>query len=122
MCIGRTDTDIRFDDDRIADFLDELFGVFEISGKVAAGGRYAGLSIEFLHVGFVLKVLDPVVFDARSDVEIGAQACILLQPVFVIGLEPVDLTIFEREKCHCTEYLSIVLKGIDFIIFCQGVL
>lgn len=49
----------------------------------------------------------------------GKQAGILLQPILVIGFEPVDLPVFEREEGHSTEYLVVVLQRVHPVVLGQ---
>ena len=54
--------------------------------------------------------------------EVRAQTRVLLQPVFVIGFQPVDLPVFEGEEGHCPEHLAIILHIIHPVILRQSLL
>jgi len=78
------DAVIRLDDDRIADFLDELLAQRQRADHVVAGDRDIGLLIEGLHVGLQLVAHDVFRLVAGGDVEIRSEAGILLEPEFVV--------------------------------------
>ena len=118
--IGGTDANVRFNDDRVAHFFDEGPPGFPGGDDMLAGGRDAGFQIQFFHQGLFLDEADPVGADAGYDVKIRTQLCVLLQPVFVHGLNPVDLSVFEREESDSTVYLIIILQTVNPVVFCQG--
>ena len=60
--------------------------------------------------------------EAGRDVEVGAQAGVLLQPVFVVGLDPVDLAELEGEPGHGAVDFVVVLEVADLVVAGEAVL
>ena len=118
---GGAHTVVGLDDDGVAHLGDEGHAFFKIGDQVVAGGLHAGLGVELLHAAFVLDAVDAVVLETRGDVEVGAQLGIPQEPVFVIGLQPVDLAVFEGEEGYGAVDLIIVFQAFHLIIFRQGV-
>ena len=58
---------------------------------------------------------------SRCDIEILPELCIQLKPVFIIGFDPVDASVFEREKGDGTVNLAVVFERVDFVILSQRV-
>ena len=58
----------------------------------------------------------------KNYVEIVAQPGVLLQPVFVHRLDPVDLAVPEREVRHGAVDLVVILQRIHLVVFRQGTL
>ena len=54
---------------------------------------------------------------ACCHIEVCAQPGILLKPVFIIGLYPVYLSVFEREICNGTEDFCVIFQIVNLVIF-----
>ena len=52
--------------------------------------------------------------------EVRSQAGILLQPVFVVGLDPVDFSILVGQEGHGAEHLVVVLQTADAVVLREG--
>ena len=106
-----TYADIRLNDHGIAaDLIDKSKSRLAGRHFALSGSGNAGFLIELLHQGLLLDEADAVRLNTCCDVEIRAQARILLQPVLVEGFDPVDLSVLEGEESDCSEYLVIVLE------------
>ena len=112
---------IGLNDDGIADLGDKSKALFHVGDQMIAGSFHAGLGVEFFHAAFILDAVDAVVLEARGDVEVGAQLGIPQQPVFVVGLQPVDLAVFESEEGHSAVDLVIILHAGHLIVFHQRI-
>ena len=82
--MGSTDTVVRLDDYRIADFIDEFTAVVKVINDMISGYRNPGLDVVFLHSGLELDLRHVRSLEAGSDVEIGTQLGVSFQPVFVV--------------------------------------
>ena len=94
-------------------------GVQSLRGLDLAGGGHFAEGVVFLHLGLLLDGVDVVGLDARIHVEIRAKARVLLEPVFVVGLYPVDASIFVGEPRHGAVHLVIIFQVADLIIILQ---
>ena len=104
-------------DDRVAGLPDEgADGVLAFGALDLPGRRDAAERIVFLHLGLVADGGDTVAVDAARDVEVGPQAGVLFQPVFVVRLDPVDLAVLVGEPGHGAVHLAVVFQVVDFII------
>ena len=110
---------IRLDDDRVSDLFDKRFHVFKRVDHDVPSDRNAGLAVELFHVALALEAFHLIRLQAGRNVEIGAQAGILLEPVFIVGLEPVDLAVAERKVRDTAVDRIVVFQRIDFIVFSQ---
>ena len=54
--------------------------------------------------------------------EIGAQGGVALQPVFIVGLQPVDAAMLEGEEGHGAVDLVVVFQAVHLVVFVQAVL
>lgn len=81
--------------------------------------RHARSTIIFFHDRLVLKLGDLFRLNPGGNVKVAAQAGVLLQPVFVVALYPVNFSIFESEKAHRTDHLIIVFHVTDAVVLCQ---
>ena len=88
---------------------------------MVAGHRHTGGNVAFLHLALVLDALDEVVLCAGRDVEIRAQLGIHFQPIFVVGLDPIDFAVVEGEVGDSTEHLVIVTEVVHAVILRQAV-
>ena len=118
--VGRADTVVRLDDDRVAHLVDELFTALEIVHHVVAGGGDAGLLIILLHLALVLDAGHILGLEAAGDVEIGAQGGVAFQPVFVVGFQPVDAAILEGEERHRAVDLVVIFEAADLVVLVQA--
>ena len=95
-------------DERIATFAGKAQqGIQPAGGLLLPCCGNAALAIVLLHLGLLLDG--------------GDEACVLFEPVFVVGLYPVDLAIFVGEEGHGTEHLAVVLHVFDTVVFGEGV-
>ena len=120
--VGRTDAVVRLDDDRVAHLVDELPASLEIVHHVVAGGGDASLLVVFLHLALVLDAGHIRGLEAAGDMEIGAQGGIPFQPVFIVGLQPVDAAILEGEKGHGAVHLVVVFQTVHLVVLVQACL
>ena len=118
----RTDTIVRFDNDRIADFPDKLPAAGESIDHMISCGRDTGFLVIGFHMGFVTDPRQIVCMETRGNVEVCTQLCILLQPVFIVGFNPVDPAVFENIKSYGTVDAVVLFKIVHFIIFCKRIL
>ena len=112
---------VRLDDDRVADFLNKGSGLMQGADHMVTGHRHTGGNVAFLHLALVLDALDEVVLCAGRDVEIRAQLGIHFQPIFVVGLDPIDFAVVEGEVGDSTEHLVIVTEVVHAVILRQAV-
>ena len=84
--------------------------------------RDARSDVAFLHFALVLDALDEVILCAGIDVEIRAQLGVHLQPILVVGLDPVDLAIVEGKVRDSAEHLVVIAKIIHAVILSQALL
>ena len=120
--IAGADAVVRLDDDRVADHVREVAACLERRDLVQARRRHACLCIVRLHGRLVLDAVNVVVLLARRHMEIRAQARILLEPELVIRLDPVNLTVFEREEAHGPHHLLVVVEMRQVVILRQRIL
>ena len=120
--IGSAHTVVRLDHHRVAHFLHELFAACQIVHHVIAGGGDASLLVTLLHLALVLDAGHIRGLEAGSDVEIGAQGSVAFQPVFIVGLQPVDAAMLEGEEGHGAVDLVVVFQAVHLIVFVQAVL
>ena len=84
---------VRLDHHRVAYLCHKGLAACKVIHHVVAGGGDTGLLIVLLHLALVLDAGHIKGLEAAGDVEIGAQGGISLQPVFIVGLQPVDAAI-----------------------------
>ena len=60
--------------------------------------------------------------EAAGNVEVGAQMGIPLQPVLVVGLQPVNAAVLADKEGNCLVYFVIVFQAADLVILVQAVL
>ena len=113
---------VRLDHHGVAYLVDELTAAIEVVHHVVTGGGDAGLLVISLHLALVLDAGDVLQMEAGGDVEVGPQAGVLLQPVFVVGLQPVDLAVLEGEESHGAVDFVVVLQTAHFVVFVQALL
>ena len=65
---------------------------------------------------------DEVILCAGGDVEVGTQLCVLCQPEFVVGFQPVDLAVTESEVSNSLVHFVVVCQTVYLIIFGETVL
>ena len=120
--IGRAHAVVGLDHHRVAHLVDERFAARKIVHHVVAGGGDARLPVILLHLALILDAGHIGSLEAGGDVEIGTEGGVALQPVFIVGLQPVDAAILEDEEGHGTVDLVVILKAADLIVFVQAVL
>ena len=118
--IGGPHAVVRLDHNGIAHFLDELFAARKIVYHVVAGGGNARFLVVFFHFALVLDAGHILRLEAGGDVEIGTQGSVPLQPVLVVGFQPVDAAMLEREERHGTVDLIIIFEVADFVVLVQA--
>ena len=89
---------------------------------IASGGKTGETISATIAAGANAITYTPPSPEAAGDVEIGAQSGIPLQPVFVVGLQPVDAAILEGEEGHGAVDLVIIFEAADLVILVQAVL
>ena len=89
---------------------------------MVARRRDAGLLIVFLHLGLELDARHIADLEAAGDVEIGTEHGVVLQPVFVVTLQPVDTAVFADEERDGAVHLVVILQAADLVVFVQGAL
>ena len=120
-CLG-TAAVVRLNDDRIADLLDKGACLGQCADNMVARHRYTRGDVAFLHFALVLDALDEVILRTSIDVEIRAQLGVHLQPILVVGLDPVDLAIVEGKVRDSAEHLVVIAKIIHAVILSQALL
>ena len=118
--IGGPHAVVRLDHNGIAHFLDELFAARKIVYHVVAGGGNARLLVVFFHLALVLDAGHILRLETGGDVEIGAQGSVPLQPVLVVGFQPVDAAVLERKERHRAVDLIIIFQAADFVVLVQA--
>ena len=53
--------------------------------------------------------------------EFSPEAGIPLQPVFIVGFQPVDLSVLENQESNAAVHFLIVFKAANFVILVQAV-
>ena len=87
---------------------------------MVAGGGNARFLVVFFHLALVLDAGHVLRLEAGGDVEIGTQGSVPLQPVLVVGFQPVDAAMLEREERHGTVDLIIIFEVADFVVLVQA--
>jgi len=117
--VGGADAVVGLGADGIAGLLDEGFSFFRGCNDSPPGDRDAGAPEDFLHFGLEFDIGHILGFEAE-DIEVRAELGVLLKPVFVVGLDPVDFTILIGKKAAGFEHLVVVFHVVDFVVFCHG--
>ena len=117
--MGRADAHVRLDNDRISDFRDKSLSGFPAGYHMLPGCRDPCFQVQLLHQAFFLDETDSVGTDARGNVEIRPQPCVLLQPVFIHGLDPIDLSVFPGKERDRPVHLVIILQAVYPVILRQ---
>ena len=120
--IGSAHAVVGLDHHRVSHLLDESLAAVEIVHHVVAGSGDAGLPVVLLHLALVLDAGHILGLEAGGDVEVGAQGSVPLQPVFVVGLQPVDAAILEDEEGHSAVDFVVILEAADLVVLVQAVL
>ena len=108
---------VRFGDDRIAGLFGEGFHLGQAFRALDLAGRgNAAQGVVLLHLALVLDGGDVVVLDARGNIEVRAQAGVLLQPVLVVGLNPVYLAPLVGQPGYGTVHLVVVLQVVHLVV------
>ena len=115
----RTCTDIRFDDDGVTDGIEKVLGGRKGGRTDEACRRDARFLVVRLHGGFTLDVLHVCTLPARADVEVRAQTGVIHEPVLIVGLEPVNASVLEREEADGAQHLVIVVECGDKVVLGQ---
>ena len=91
--------------------LEQSLGALDLAGR----GDFAD-GIVLLHLALVADGRHHIALDAGVHVEVRAQAGILLQPVLVVGLNPVNLAPLVGKPGHGTVNLVVVLQVVNLVI------
>ena len=118
--VGGADADIRLHDQGIPHRLRKRKPRFHSGNHMLACCGNPGIQEQLFHQGFFLDEANPVGPDPGGDVEVGPQLCVLLQPVFVHGFDPVDLSVPECEERDGTVYLVVILQAVHPVVLGQG--
>ena len=103
--------------ERIASLVGKLQDIVQSFGSLYLSCRTdTSGSIILLHLRFLLDGVYLVRLDAGVHVEVGSQSGILLQPVFVVALYPVNTSVLCRKMRHGTIHLVVVLHIVDAVI------
>ncbi len=113
-------TGIRFYDDRVADLPDKGEGALKITDHMVAGSGDAGPFVALLHAGFEFDQRHVFRHQPGGDVKILPKPGVLHEPVFVVALQPVDLSVAEGEKGHRPEHVFVIFHILDPVVFGQG--
>ena len=113
---------VRLDHHRVAHLFHKGLAACKVIHHVVAGGGDAGLLVILLHLALVLDAGHIRGLEAAGDVEIGAQSGIPFQPVFIVGLQPVDAAILEGEKGHGAVYFVVVFQTVHLVVLVQACL
>ncbi len=108
---------VRLCDNRITGVGNEFLAGFQRVSHTIAGNGNAGFLIVFLHSRFEFDTRDILGSKTCCDVKFRAQFCVALQPVFIVGFQPVDLTVLVYKKCNASVYFLIIFQTIYFVIF-----
>ncbi|MNE33380.1 hypothetical protein D3C80_1270470 [compost metagenome] len=95
---------------------DEIIHAFPGGSGRELDGAYPAFAEKFLHSGLLLQVLDEIIFGA-VDVKISPDRGILLQPVFIQRLKPVDFTVFVGEIADGPQNFFVILEVRYLIVF-----
>ena len=120
--VGGAHAVVRLDHHRPAHLLDELQAPLFIVHQVVTRGWNASLLVELLHPGLVFDPGDISLLETGGDAEVGAQPGVPLQPILVVGLQPVNPSVAEDEIGHGPVYLVIVLQAVHLVVLVQAVL
>ena len=110
---------VRLDHHRVAHLRHKGLAACKVIHHVVAGGGDTGLLIVLLHLALVLDAGHIRGLEAAGDVEIGAQGGISLQPVFIVGLQPIDAAILEGDGAV---YLVVVFQAVHLVVLVQACL
>ena len=119
--VGSAHAVVRLYDHGIANPGNKVPAALDILHQMVAGHGNSGLLVVFLHAGFVLDAVQIAHLKTAGDVEVGAELCVLLQPVFVVGLQPVDAAILEGQEGHGPVYFVVVFQTAHLVILGQAV-
>ena len=111
---------VRLGDDGVSGLLYEGLDLSFSLGALDLPGRgNAAQSVVFLHFALVLDGGDVVVLDAGGYIEICPQAGILLQPVLVVGLNPVNFSVAVGIEGHSSVHFFVALQVVNFVVVRQ---
>ena len=118
--IAGTNAHIRLDDYRVIHYRDKLPRRFNVRDFMQTRRRHTRLGIKLLHGGLILDAGNIFILVTRGHMKIRAQTGILLQPEFVIGLNPVNLPVLKGKIRHRAVHLVIVRQVRHEIVFRQS--
>ena len=97
-----------------------FFAARKIVYHVVAGGGNARFLVVFFHLALVLDAGHILGLETGGDVEIGAQGSVPLQPVLVVGFQPVDAAVLECKERHRAVDLIVIFQAADFVVLVQA--
>ena len=115
-------TIVRFGNYRIIDLLRKCQTVLQRIHHMITRGRDSRLCIVFLHLRFELNARDIFFLKTAGDVKICTKLRIALQPVFIVGLQPVDSSVFVSQKCYRPVDFLAVFQITYLVILIETVL
>ena len=104
----------------IAHLVGEGQGGGQIRHRQAPGAGDARLLVVLLHGLLALVAADLMGLQTGGDVEVRPQLGVLLQPVLVVALHPVDLAVVGGEVAQGPQHLVVVLQGVHLVVLRQG--
>ena len=107
---------------RVSHLVGEVQALLQGVHHVVAGGGNPRLLIVFFHLGFIFDPGNILLLEAAGDVEVRAQPGIPLQPVLVVGLQPVDAAVLVGQKGHRPVHLVVILQVGHLVVLRQAVL
>ena len=113
---------VRLHDDRIADFLNKGLAGLDIVHHMEPRHGDPSETVSLFHLGLEFHTGHIFRLKTRTDVEILPQVGIPLQPVLVVGLQPVDPSVFMDVECHRAVDFIIILKRRDLVVLVEGLL
>jgi len=122
--IGGTcaDPDIRLCKNRIAaDIVEKCAGCFDRRNVMLARGWDPCSLIYRLHGSLAFPKSKLMRDDSCGDVEILTELCVKLEPVLIVGFDPVNAAIPESQESNSPVDLAIVFERIDFVILSQRI-
>ena len=111
---------VRLHNDGVAHFLHKGFGAGQIADHVMPRHGHTGRNVAFLHFALELDAVNKIILGAGVDVEVGAQGRILLQPVFVVAFQPVDLAVPHGKVPHGADHGIVVAHVVHPVILGQA--
>ena len=120
--IGSTYTIIWLDYYRVMYQIYKSLGIIPFLNQMPSGCSDASLGIIFFHFGFVFDARNILIVEAGSNLKITAEMSIPLQPILIVGFQPVNFAVFVLEKGYSPSYLVIIFQRGNLVVFIQTIL